>query len=59
MILRDAVKHPEFNRVDPKTMLVGEVEFQQDLTQNSDEVTAAVGYGTEGDDDECVGLERN
>lgn len=49
-VLRDAVKHPEFNRADLKAMLAGEVEIQQDRTHDSDDVKAAVGYGAEGND---------
>jgi metal-responsive CopG/Arc/MetJ family transcriptional regulator len=47
-ILRDAVKHPEFNRADLKAMLAGEVDIQKGRTHASDEVK--VEYGL--DDDE-------
>jgi metal-responsive CopG/Arc/MetJ family transcriptional regulator len=39
-VLRDAVKHPEFNRADLKAMLAGEVEIQDGRTHTSDEVKA-------------------
>jgi metal-responsive CopG/Arc/MetJ family transcriptional regulator len=45
-VLRDALKHPEFNRADLKAMLAGEVEIQQDRTHSSDEVKAE--YGLDG-----------
>ncbi|MFB6177390.1 MAG: ribbon-helix-helix domain-containing protein [Halobaculum sp.] len=37
-LLRDAVKHPEFNRADLKAMLAGEVEIQQGETHTSEEI---------------------
>jgi metal-responsive CopG/Arc/MetJ family transcriptional regulator len=37
-LLRDAVKHPEFNRADLKAMLAGEVEIQQGKTHTSEEI---------------------
>ncbi|WP_313693436.1 ribbon-helix-helix domain-containing protein [Halorarum halobium] len=36
--LRDAVKHPEFNRADLKAMLAGEAEIREGRTYSSDEV---------------------
>lgn len=51
-VLRDAVKHPAFNRADLKAMLAGEVEIQEGRTDGSDEVKAAVGYGAATDTDE-------
>lgn len=48
-VLRDAVKHPTFNRADLKAMLAGEVEIQEGRTHNSDDVKAAVGYDEAGD----------
>lgn len=49
-VLRDAIKHPDFNRADLKAMLAGEVEIQRGRTHDSDAVKATVGYGTEPDD---------
>lgn len=49
-VLRDAVKHPEFNRADLKAMLAGEVEIQEDRTHDSADVKAAVGYDVQDDD---------
>lgn len=40
-VLRDALKHPEFNRADLKAMLTGEVEIREGRTHSSDEVKAA------------------
>jgi len=39
-VLRDAVKHPEFNRADLKAMLTGEAEIRDGRTHSSDEVKA-------------------
>lgn len=53
-VLRDAVKHPDFNRADLKAMLAGEVEIQQGRTHDSAAVKAAVGYdddAADGDDE--------
>jgi len=36
--LRDAVKHPEFDRADLKAMLAGEVEIQQGRTHTAESV---------------------
>jgi Arc/MetJ-type ribon-helix-helix transcriptional regulator len=41
-VLRDALKHPDFNRADLKAMLAGEVEIQQGRTHSSDDVKAAL-----------------
>jgi metal-responsive CopG/Arc/MetJ family transcriptional regulator len=52
-VLRDAVKHPEFNRADLKAMLAGEVDIQQGRTRSSDEVKAEYGLdGASAGDDE-------
>jgi metal-responsive CopG/Arc/MetJ family transcriptional regulator len=40
-VLRDAVKHPEFNRADLKAMLAGEVDIQNGRTHSGEEVIAA------------------
>jgi Arc/MetJ-type ribon-helix-helix transcriptional regulator len=45
-VLRDALKHPEFNRADLKAMLAGEVEIQEGRTHGSDEVRAEFDVGT-------------
>ncbi|MDG5777535.1 ribbon-helix-helix domain-containing protein [Haloarculaceae archaeon H-GB2-1] len=37
-VLRDALKHPDFNRADLKAMLASEVEIQEGRTHSSDEV---------------------
>lgn len=50
-VLRDAVKHPEFNRADLKAMAASEVEIQQGRTHSSDEVKADLGLGQSGSDD--------
>lgn len=36
--LRDAVKHPEFDRADLKAMLAGEVEIQRGETHTAEDV---------------------
>lgn len=48
-VLRDAVKHPDFNRADLKAMLAGEVDIQEGRTHSSDEVKAE--YGLDGEDE--------
>jgi len=45
-VLRDALKHPDFNRADLKAMLAGEVEIQEGRTHSSDEVKTDVGIDT-------------
>ena len=42
-VLRDALKHPEFNRADLKAMLTSEAEIREGRTHSSDEVKAAYG----------------
>jgi metal-responsive CopG/Arc/MetJ family transcriptional regulator len=37
-VLRDAVKHPDFNRADLKAMLAGELDIQEGRTYSSAEV---------------------
>jgi len=46
-VLRDAVKHPDFNRADLKAMLAGELDIQEGRTHSSDEVKAE--YGLDGE----------
>lgn len=48
-VLRDAVKHPGFNRADWKAIAAGEVEVAHGETHSSDEVKDAIG-GREADD---------
>jgi metal-responsive CopG/Arc/MetJ family transcriptional regulator len=50
-ILRDAIKHPDFNRADLKAMLAGEVEIQDGQTHTSDEVKANSGLAGNSDDE--------
>ena len=45
-VLRDALKHPEFNRADLKAMLASEAEIREDRTYSSDEVKAKYGLDT-------------
>lgn len=42
-VLRDAVKHPDFNRADLKAMLAGEVDVQHGRTRSSEEVKSRYG----------------
>ena len=42
-VLRDALKHPEFNRADLKAMLASEAEIREGRTHSSDEVKAEYG----------------
>lgn len=37
-VLRDAVKHPDFDRADLKAMLASEVDIQEGRTNSSDDV---------------------
>ncbi len=50
-VLRDAIKHPEFNRADLKALLASEVEMQARETQSSDAVKAAHGLAKTSDDE--------
>ena len=47
-VLRDALKHPEFNRADLKAMLTSEAEIREGRTHSSDDVKAE--YGLDGSD---------
>ena len=38
-VLRDALKHPDFNRADLKAMLASEVDIQAGRTHSSDDLT--------------------
>ncbi|MEF8825963.1 MAG: ribbon-helix-helix domain-containing protein [Halapricum sp.] len=52
-VLRDALKHPDFNRADLKAMLTSEAEIRENRTHSSDDVKAAYGRdGTARDSDE-------
>ena len=42
-VLRDALKHPEFNRADLKAMLTSEHEIREGRTHSSDDVKADYG----------------
>ena len=42
-VLRDALKHPEFNRADLKAMLTSEHEIRKGRTHSSDDVKADYG----------------
>ena len=42
-VLRDALKHPEFNRADLKAMLTSEAEIRDGRTHSSDDVKADYG----------------
>jgi metal-responsive CopG/Arc/MetJ family transcriptional regulator len=50
-VLRDAIKHPDFNRADLKAMLASEVEIQEGKTATSDEVKARFGLAGNSDDE--------
>ena len=39
-VLRDALKHPQFNRADLKAMLAGEIEIRERRTHSSGEMKA-------------------
>ena len=45
-VLRDALKHPDFNRADLKAMLASERDIRESRTHDSDEVKAR--YGLDG-----------
>jgi len=47
-VLRDVLKHPEFNRADLKAMLASEIEIHEGRTHSSDDVKAE--YGLEEDE---------
>jgi Arc/MetJ-type ribon-helix-helix transcriptional regulator len=42
-VLRDALKHPDFNRADLKAMLASESEIREGRTHSSDDVKAEYG----------------
>jgi Arc/MetJ-type ribon-helix-helix transcriptional regulator len=52
-VLRDALKHPDFNRADLKAMLSGDVEIREERTHGSDDVKAEFGLdeGTDSTDE--------
>jgi len=52
-VLRDALKHPEFNRADLKAMLTSEAEIREGRTHSGDDVRPEYGLDeTTRDDDE-------
>lgn len=52
-VLRDALKHPDFNRADLKAMLASESEIREGRTHSSDDLKAEYGLdGTARDSDE-------
>lgn len=52
-VLRDALKHPDFNRADLKAMLASEREIREGRTHSSDDVKSEYGLsGTARDSDE-------
>jgi Arc/MetJ-type ribon-helix-helix transcriptional regulator len=51
-VLRDALKHPDFNRADLKAMLASEVELQNGRTHSSDDVKADFAIGETHETDE-------
>jgi metal-responsive CopG/Arc/MetJ family transcriptional regulator len=50
-VLRDAIKHPDFNRADLKAMLASEVDIQEGNTRASDAVKADHGLAAKRDDE--------
>jgi metal-responsive CopG/Arc/MetJ family transcriptional regulator len=50
-VLRDAIKHPDFNRADLKAMLASEVDIQEGNTRASDEVKMDHGLAGNSDDE--------
>jgi len=51
-VLRDALKHPEFNRADLKAMLTSEAEIHEGRTHGSDDVKAEYDLDGLADSDE-------
>jgi hypothetical protein len=49
-VVRDAIKHPAFNRADLKAMLASEVEVQEGNTRASDDVKPDHRLAGNGDD---------
>lgn len=52
-VLRDALKHPDFNRADLKAMLAGEAEIREGRTHSSEEMKAEfdIDEGSDGNDE--------
>ena len=50
-VLRDAIKHPDFNRADLKAMLASEVDIQEENTRASEEVKTDHGLAETSDDE--------
>jgi len=51
-VLRDAVKHPDFDRADLKAMLAGEIDIQNGRTHSSDDVKEKYDLGDGATNDE-------
>jgi metal-responsive CopG/Arc/MetJ family transcriptional regulator len=51
-VLRDAVKHPAFNRADLKALAASEVDIQEGRVHTSDEIKAEYGLDTPTDETE-------
>ena len=43
-VLRDAVKHPEFNRADLKSIAASEVDVQEGRTHSSEDIKPEYGH---------------
>lgn len=50
-VLRDAIKHPDFNRADLKAILASEVDIREGNTRTSDELKEAHGLAGNSDDE--------
>ena len=50
-VLRDVVKHPEFNRADLKALAASEVDIQEGRVHTSEEIKAEYGLDGESDDE--------
>jgi Arc/MetJ-type ribon-helix-helix transcriptional regulator len=50
-VLRDAIKHPDFNRADLKAMLASEVDIRGGNTRARDDVKAEHGLAGNSDDE--------
>lgn len=60
-VLRDAVKHPEFNRADLKAMAAGEVQIQEGHTHSSESIKDEYDIheaATTGEPDDAASPER-
>jgi metal-responsive CopG/Arc/MetJ family transcriptional regulator len=57
-VLRDAVKHPSFNRADLKAMAASEVDIQEGRVHTSDEIKAEYDLDTPSADESEDAAER-